>query len=112
MPRNQAYEKKFEIDVDSTGVTYSPVFDFSWYDQARQLEIKADVQAGDGSIDFEAECSDDGVTRFTVEDTDFTVAAVAKKGIFFDAVGNFMRVKIDYTHNTTATTGELFVLVR
>lgn len=112
MVRNQAYETVNEIELTATGVTYSPILDFSWYDDAKQLEVKVNVTAWDGSIDFEVEASDDGLVFFTVEDTDFTVAAVAKKWIFFNAVGNYMRVKMDYTHNTTDTELILFNLVR
>lgn len=112
MPDERAYETKQDIILDTTGISYSDVFNFSGFNNANQLEVKVNVTVWDGSIDFSVEASDDGATWFEVEDTDFTIAAVAKKWIFFNAVGNFMRVKMDYTHSTTDTELTLFNLVR
>lgn len=108
----RAYETKQDITLDTSWVSYSDVFNFSGFHDANQLEVKVNVVAWDGSIDFSVESSDDGTTWFEIEDTEFTIAAVAKKWIFFNAVGNFMRVKMDYTHNTIDTELTLFNLVR
>ncbi len=108
----RAFELKQSLTLDTTGTSYSDVFNFSGYNYAQQLELKVDVTAGDGSCDFQIEVSDDGVTWFEVDMATFTIAAVGKDGLIIDAQGNYMRVALDYTHGTVDTVMEIFNLVR
>jgi len=94
----RAYEEKYDITLDTTGITNSPVFNFSGRNVATQLELKVDVTAGDGTCDFQIQVSDDGTTWFDVDMATFTIAAVGKDGLIIDAQGNYMRVAMDYTH--------------
>jgi len=108
----RAYEEKYDITLDTTGITNSPVFNFSGRNVATQLELKVDVTAGDGTCDFQIQVSDDGTTWFDVDMATFTIAAVDKDGLIIDAQGNYMRVAMDYTHWTVDTVLEMFCLVR
>ena len=113
MPNDgRAYEQKYDITLDTTGVTYSTVFNFAGYNYAQQLELKVDVSAGDGTCDFQIQVSDDGVTWFDVDMATFTIAATGQDGLIIDAQGNYMRVEMDYTHGTVDTELEMFCLVR
>lgn len=108
----RAYEQKYEITLDTTGISYSPVFSFTGFNYAQQLELKVDVTAGDGTCDFQIEVSDDGTTWFEVDMATFTIAAVGKEGLIIDAQGNHMRVAMDYTHAAVDTEIDMFCLVR
>jgi len=85
---------------------------FKDYNDAHQMEAKVDVTAGDGTIVYYIETSDDSVTRFDVEDAKNTISGVDKNGIVTYAIGAYMRARIEYTHNSVDTDLTVFVLVR
>lgn len=61
---------------------------------------------------FSLETSDDGVKRFEVENSSFTINAIDDGGIIIDVHGNYARAKIAYSHATLDTEFNIFTLVR
>ena len=106
------YKKKQDIVLDTTAVSYSDVFDYPKMNGANQIEIKCDVTAGDWSINFVVEVSDDNITRFEVDNSWFSISWIWQWGLLIDAQWVYMRLKIDYVHNSANTELAVFTLIR